>query len=84
MQIPGEALLPARWLRKVGFVAAGALGIRGDSQNPGDGTGDAGKVPHPHPQWPAAGCGLGAFLAGRMALFQEPKVWDLQKGVPGD
>lgn len=45
VQFPGEALLPERWLRKVGFVAAGALGIRGDSQNPGDCTGGAGKVP---------------------------------------
>lgn len=38
-----EALLPVRWLPKVGFIAAGTLGIRGDSQHHGDCSEDAGK-----------------------------------------
>lgn len=66
MQIPAEALLPVRCPRK---VAAGALGIRGDSRSPGDCSRDAGEVP----ERPAACCRLAAFLAGRMSLFQEPK-----------
>lgn len=62
---------PRGRLRKVSFVAAGALEIRGDSQNPGDGSRDAGKAP----EWPATRCSRGAFLVreGRMSPFQEPK-----------
>lgn len=36
---------PCGRLRKVSCVAAGALGIRGDSQSPGDCNEDAGQVP---------------------------------------
>lgn len=82
MKIPWEALLPVRWLRKVGFDAAGALGTRGDSQNPGDCTGDAGKVPPVacNVPWP---WGLPGRKAGWL-YSRSPKAWDLQKGIPQD